>query len=356
MKKILLLTKTSWNEAPRIRHQIAFLLKKRGFEVHFVEKNSYQSVLIKKREEDGIYFYSHSEFIHHQLRYNSILQALNNRVIVYYLRRIFRKTEFDYVINFNYDYSFLRQFFPNSQLISFINDDFESMAKIGMRKQISKQLEKTCKSSDKVITVSYPLLSKLLPFNKKTSILFPWASNKYKLPKKGYDRNVILYFGYVGRLDWEVIDDLVKQTNYKFRFIGPVSGKLEKQKIIELSQNFSRFQYIPFVDIDKLNVNDVFCSILPYDVNIESNQACSISNRALNLLSLGIPLVYANLNNLLEAPETILRKNGNFKDYVESLNFFFDNFNSVQPEIEGFLENHYELNRWKQLEEIFKKV
>lgn len=352
MKKIILLTKTKWSESPRIRHQIARLFNKKGYEVHFVEKSSYSSFFVKKRKEEGIYFYSHPELIHHQLRYNSLLQLLNNLIVKFYLRRITKGVKFQYVINFNYDYFFLTSIFSTSQIISFINDDFESMAKFGMRKQISKQLKKTCESSNDLITVSYPLHTRLKKFNSKTNILFPWASKHYKRPKINQKRNVVLYFGYIGRLNWSIIEKLINQTNYTYRFIGPCSSNKDKFKLERLVANINRVEYISFSELENLKVDDVFCSLLPYDVDIESNQACTISNRALNLLSLGIPLVYANLKNLIKAPKTIMRKNDNLNEYKKSLEYYYINFDKVQPDIKAFLNNHYEDNRWDQITHI----
>lgn len=352
MNKVLILTKTNWQEAPRLRHQITRLLSKKEFDIHFVEKNTYLKLKILKRQEEGISFYKHPELIHHQLRYHSFIQNCNNRIVKYYLKKLFKNETFDYIINFNYDYVFLKELFPRSVIVSFINDDFESMAKWKMKSQIREQLANTCTSSNHVITVSYPLLDKLKQFNKNTSLIFPWAKNNYVQPKITKDRKTVLYFGYIGRLNWSIIDALVSQTQYNFRFIGPCSGKVETKKIKDLTERNSNFNHISFVHLKDLDTSDVFCSILPYDENIESNQACTISNRALNLLALGLPLAYANLKYLIKAPNTIIRKNTTVQDYINSLDFFHSNFDRIQGDINIFMEGHYEENRWSQLKEI----
>ena len=352
MKTILLITKTNWSEPPRLRHQVAKLLIDKGFKVLFIEKNTYKSIFLKQRKEDNIHFFSHSEFIHHQLRYLPVIQSINNYIEIKYLKKIEKTQPFDLIINFCYDYHFLKNLFPEKKVVTIINDDFEEQAKFGMKAQIKNQLKKTSKNSDTVLTVSYPLYDKLSSYNSNVKLFLPWSGQKYKKPTESKDRrNVVLYFGFVSRLNWTVVHDLIKENRYKFRFVGPTVRKSDKMKIIELTK-FKNFEYISFASLNELDVSDVFCSILPYNTNIKSVQACTVSNRAFNLLSLGIPLVYSNLTNIIEAPKSIIRTNCSLEDYNVTFNYFHENFHKIQNDIEMFLENHYQETRWSILEEL----
>lgn len=355
MKKVLILTKTNWNEAPRIRHQITRLLKEKGYEVTFVEKNTYKSLFINTRREDEIEFFSHAELIHHQLRYIPIIQKANNFVVKHYLSKILRKIEFDFIFNFCYDYSFLKEIAPGKKIITMIEDDFESQAKFAMTRQIRNQVRKTCANSDHVLTVSYPLLNKIKTYNKNVTMLFPWSQRKYVAPKLGMKRNTVLYFGYVGRLDWDRIEELIKTTDYNYRFIGPTDKQKDENMVKNLLSQYKNFQYIQYSSIEALQLDDVFCSILPYNPNKKSVQMCTVSNRAFNLLSLGLPLAYADLKYLIEAPNTVIRKNRTTDEYKETLNFFYKNFYSAQKDIEVFLNDHYKEDRWKILNEVINE-
>ncbi|PWH83878.1 hypothetical protein DIS18_04815 [Algibacter marinivivus] len=353
MKNAFILTKTNWDEAPRIRHQITYLLKENGYNVFFIEKNNYKSFLIKGRIEEGINFFSHAELIHHQLRYFPIIQRLNNFVVKKYLKKISKNLHIDFIVNFNYDYTFLRELFPNKKIITFINDDFEEQSKFGMRKQIRNQTQATCTNSDYVLTVSYPLFDKIKRYMDNVAILFPWSQKRYIFPENSISkRNTVLYFGFIGRLDWDTVELLVEKTNYNFRFIGPSIREKDSDKITLLQKRYSNFEYVSYVTWGNLDLSDVFCSILPYNSELKSVQACTISNRAFNLLSFGIPLVYADLKHIIQAPNSVIRTNKNFKEYEESLKFFFDNFYDIQIDIEKFLKNHYKENRWQILERI----
>jgi hypothetical protein len=350
MKRILILTKTNWNEAPRIRHQITRLLRSKGFEITFLEKNTYKSFFIRKRKEEGIQFYSHPELIHHQLRYFSIIQWANNFVVQFYLKKILRYISFDLVFNFCYDYSFLRKLVGNKKIITMIEDDFESQAKFGMAHAIRNQVRKTCINSDHVLTVSYPLMDKLKEYTNDVRMLFPWSQKKYSPPDKNLKRDTVLYFGYVHRMEWSVVEKLIRETEHRFRFVGPTGKNQDVKMVRHLKQAYDNFEYVPFSNLSNLKLDDVFCSILPYDPERKSVQACTISNRAFNLLSIGLPLVYADLNALLEAPDTVIRKNRTFEDYQRSFSFFRENFDNVQSDIENFLNAHYEQDRWEVLE------
>ncbi len=355
MKRALILTKTNWNEPPRIRHQVTRLLKNNGYEITFIEQNSYKNIFIKKRVEEGITFYGHSELIHHQLRRYSFIQMANNAVVKFYLRKILKQIEFDFIINFCYDYSFLPELADGKKVITIINDDFEAQAKLGMEEQIRNQMRETCKNSDAVLTVSYPLYDKLTSYKDNVTLFFPWSQNRYKKPKDTGQRNTVLYWGFVGRMDWPMIENIVKNTSYNYRFVGPPDRAIDEKMVPELLNKYSNFEHIPYSTLDDLELEDVFCSIIPYNPKKESVQACTVSNKAFNLLSAGLPLVYADLKYLIKAPKTVLQKNSTLEEYVASIGFYHQNFYEVQGDIESFLNDHYEADRWNILKQIIEK-
>lgn len=353
--RVLILTKTNWNEPPRIRHQITRLLKAKGYQITYVEKNSYKNLFIKHRTEEDIKFYAHAELIHHQLRYHPIIQWANNFVVKFYLRKIFPRVEFDFILNFCYDYSFLKDLAPGKKIITMVEDDFESQAKFGMTRQIRDQVHKTCKGSDAVLTVSYPLFDKLKAYNSNVKMLFPWSQSQYQQPKETRERNTVLYFGFIHRMDWGMVEDLIKNTQYNYLFVGPPAKSNDVRMLDHLKNTYSNFECISYSSIKDLRTDNVFCSILPYDSTIKSVQACTVSNRAFNLLSMGLPLVYADLHHLIKAPSTVIRKNSSLEEYMASLKYFKENFYEVQDDIKEFLSSNYENDRWNILKSTIEE-
>ncbi len=352
---IIIFTKTNWDEPPRIRHQLTRLLYSHGHKIIFFEKSSFRQLKTIKHQEEGINFIKHFELIHHQLRPLKLLVKLNQTVTKYLIRKNLIKENIDFILNFNYDYSFLRDLFPNKRIITIINDDFVAQAKPWMIDSIYEQLKTTCKHSDMIFAVSYPLCEQLKQFNKNTYILLPWAERKYRLPTITQEkRNVVLYWGYIDhRLNWNVIDHLIN-NNIKLRFVGDVGSNIKNK--IEKYTYFDNFELLPSTDINKLNMEDVCCSILPYDTKRAEMRVVTVNNRVFRLLSYGIPLIYSDLPYLIETPNTVITKCKSNEDYINAIDYFSSSFSSSQTDIEKFLMDHYSDIRYNYLLEKINSV
>ena len=351
-KKIVIFTKTNWNEPPRIRHQLTRLLSSYGHEVLFFEKSDFRQFSAVKHEDEGINFIKHFELLHHQLRPFGFLVRINKMIASYFIQKYVDEDDIDFIVNFNYDYSFLKKIFPKKKMITIINDDFVAQAKPWMYGSIHKQLKATCEKSDTVFTVSYPLCDALKKFNENTHLLLPWAEKHYSAPSQGRTkRDIVLYWGYIdNRIDWSTTDYLVR-NNVKLRFVGSVHTMAQKR--IESYKDYDNFQLVAPTSIEVLSFDDVMCSILPYDATRIDMKAVTVSNRAFQLLSYGIPLVYSDLPSLINAPSTVITKCKTNADYLDAIEYFSFHFDLCQVEIEKFLEEHYAESRYHDL---FEKV
>jgi hypothetical protein len=146
-----------------------------------------------------------------------------------FIRKYYTANEVpDLIINFNYDFGFLKEMFPSIPLITFINDDFIAQAKPWMKKAIASRLEETCSASDSVLTVSYPLLRQVTMHNSRSHLFLPWAEEKYSQPSESKERNVVLYFGFINhRVDFKVLEKIADE-NIFLRLIGPVQRTVDK--------------------------------------------------------------------------------------------------------------------------------
>jgi len=351
--KVLIITRTNWDEAPRIRHQMCNMMLKQGNEVVFLEKptNSILSPLKLREEKEGLTLGTYPELMHHQLKFTKLFQYLNAKFVIRKLKNLIENNNFDLVLNFNYDYSYLSNFFEPRKFISIINDNFIAQGKPWMKKSIREQMESTCALSYATLSVSYPL-KKLVDKSSNNSLLFiPWCEVEYKKPKPMKLRNIVLYYGYINeRIDWTVIEGLLER-NISIRFVGPVAGNATKQELIRL-QHFPDFEVKGACSFEKLDLTDVCCSIAPYRKDIESVRACTISNRAFRLLSSGIPVVYPNLPYLIKAPKTVIFGASSLQEYFEIINFYMRNFDSCQNDILDFLDGHSEQDRYNSLMSI----
>ncbi|HLG35415.1 MAG TPA: hypothetical protein VI757_11090, partial [Bacteroidia bacterium] len=352
---IAFFTRTPWNEMPRIRHQLANLLTAHGHHVTFFEKadSTSSSPQIISKELTVVAL---PEVLHHQLRpLRSIGDAANifprNFISKYYSDL----TSPDIIVNFNYDFSFLREIFLDIPLITFINDDFIAQAKPWMKKIISERLAETCIVSDAVLTVSYPLFRQASKYNSNSHLFLPWAEKKYSQPTAGKERNSVLYFGYINhRVDFKVLEKIADAT-ILLRLIGPVQRTVDHAALEKLLLH-KNVSLLPPQLLSEIDLSDVCCSIMSYDVKVESVNACSISNRAFNLLSYGIPLLQPAFPEVVPASEKIIRYCTSSKDYLTGIEYFKNNFFDSQNEIQKFLTGNYSDNRYDFIRRIFNEL
>lgn len=344
---IAFFTRTSWIEMPRIRHQLAALLTANGHLVTFFEKADFTSPASPRIISEHLTIVPLPEIIHHQLRPFRSIGSAANIFPKNFIRKYYSATaQPDLILNFNYDFSFLREIFPRTPLVTFINDDFIAQAKPWMKKIITERLAESCTVSDAVLTVSHPLLRQVSKHNNNSHLFFPWAEKEYSAPAAGKERNVVLYFGYINhRIDFSILEKIAR-TKIQLRLIGPVQDRVDKAGLTKLLQhrNVSLLEARPLAEVD---FSDVCCSVSPYDTKVESVNACSISNRGFNLLSNGIPLVHAKLAEQMDAPQTVIRYCKSAEDYLYAIEYFKNNFSGAQKDIQNFLEGNYPADRYQ---------
>jgi len=346
---VVIFTKTNWNEAPRIRHQITDLLRKKGKKVIFFQKASqsrFRSTITKV--DDGFYLVDYYELLHHQLKFTSSLVALNNVLLERTISTLLKNFEVDFIINFNYDYSFLKNIFQKEKIITLINDDFIAQAKNYRKSMAKKLLRDTCKNSDAVFGVSYSIVKQLTHYNANTKLFLPWALEKYVAPSHNLSRNVVLFYGYINnRLNWKIIEEMFEH-NIKLRFVGPVNDNC-KERMASYKIKYKTFEYAGMSDIEELYTEDVLVSIIPYIEDSAEIQAITINNKAFNLLSKGLPLIYPDLPNLIKVNKNIISKYKSIDDIDSIVEYFSEFFYNIQNDLKVFLEEHYENSRYQLL-------
>ena len=347
-------SKTNWDEYPRIRHQMARMLSKRGHQVLFFQKPTY---LFGARPitnvEKNIWVATVPELFHHQLKINKIIKNISDLFFEYKLKKLIQNfNEPDYIINFNYDYDFLNKIFKK-KIIFIINDDFIDMAKWWMKKQAKKLELSTIRNSNCVLTVSKKIIGKYQNFSKKVHLFLPWSQNKYIKPKINKDRNTILIFGYIdNRIDWDLINYLIKSTNYNLKFVGPILDTKVRLKISEMNQ-FHNFSYQEPTKLDKLILNNVFCSLIPYKKETKGVDAVTLSNRTMQILSHGIPVITKEMAYTMTIDEVIFTYNS-IEDLIKKTNQIKTTFQKLQNKIKLYLNKNNEVERYKYFIKIVK--
>ena len=351
--RFVLFTKTPWAEPPRLRHQVAQMLARRGHDVTFFEKNR---PLGRRRgwDSDGIHVRGHGELLHHQLRVTRGLSSLN---WIFERNEIRRQVPCDpdtVVINFNYDYCHLRDIFPRQPILSIFNDDFVEGSRWFSRKEVRRVQAETARISDHALAVSYPLLDRLREATPRASLFLPWARRGYRRPPDSGKRDAMLCWGYVNeRLDVPAMTGVLNR-GVRIHFVGPV----QRTPVIEKLLRHPNSILHPEAQLDELGpvLAECACSILPYDPGAPMVSAITVNNRAFEILSAGLVLLYADLPALINAPPNVIYRCRSVDDYMEAFRAARVGFEGVQPDIEAFLKDHTEEKRYEQLMNLVREA
>ncbi len=337
-----------------MRHQLAQLLTARGFQVIFFEKPRYlfQTLSPARSVQRNLYVMQYKELVHHKLRLTARLQLLNASTTTRSIRASLDEHEVckeDVIINFNYEYFFLRRLFPSNIIVTLINDDFTSTAILGYQKPLLWALRKTLAMSDAVFAVSVPL-QRLLSRYKETALFLPWADQEYVKPETRKNRDTILFWGYVnGRLDFELVEQLLIQASSKdphmrIQFVGPLDAKAKR--VMSRLQTFRNCEYLGAATLRQLDVDRMIGGIMPYRTNLPEIDVCTLPNKALQLLARGLPLLISGMPNFIQRPFVIpLVRDDPYSSVEETRN----RFDSVQCSIEEFVSANTAAARLKQL-------
>ena len=361
MKRCVFFTKTDWSEPPRLRHQLALLLKDNGHQVLFFEKPN-NSFLHAKRastqNETNLEFYRTSELYHHKLRLNSTLRHINAYWEKVRITKIIKRSSIsknDVVINFNYDYFFLRSLFPNNKIITIINDDFWCRAILGYEKPLKDALRLTCRSSDVVLTVSEPLLEQLSEFC-NAQLFLPWSNAEYSKANYVPERTNLLFWGHINnRLNYEYIGKLADALNdiksrLSIQFVGPVEKNINR--------NFYDLVEKPNIklsgpqDLANLELEETLAALIPYVEGNKADDVTTLPNKAFPMLANGLPLLITGMPNFLKAP-FVLRLEKTMEEDLKLITSLPKIFDSLQPPISTYVNQNTGRDRYMQIRSHF---
>lgn len=359
MMKYIFFSKTMYNEAPRLRHQLAQLLNDYGHPVIFYQNPKYLFSINKnstdnRRVNNLLEIRQSHQIIHHQLRLFSPLKKINEYVECKSIRKISLDIDSsDIIINFNYDYFFLRSLFPNNRIITVINDDFVGQARFFQGKHVLKSLSKTLADSNMTLTVSYPLFSQAKKFSDDVQLFLPWAMESYVSPKNTIRDSVLLWSYLDYKIDIKLLDFILSaHPYYSFDIVGPASNKIKKL-LEKLQTKHKNLNVLPPKKLNELRLAQYFCSILPYRTGIRHVEAVTAANKTFQLLSKGLPLITYGMPNFLEH-EAIFKSNS-YLDFSENINIANKKFYELQPSISKLIDENSASVRYNQITTIANK-
>lgn len=319
MSTFVVLTHTDWTEAPRLRHQVAQLLLEHGHTVYWFERAG--GPLGRKASEPAAaaragtpakaapHVVATRRLVHHQLRVVPPLHWANARFLVPQLKRFVRDKNIGpdaIIINFNFDYYFLRQVFPQNRIITIINDDFEGMSKLPFRSHLTWALKRTCQMSDSVLAVSKSLVARLRLWS-DAKLFVPWAVTPYQEPHGDISqRTKLLFWGFVNRrLDVDMLERVSEHLRtahptFSILIVGPVEGA-DGRAIQARLEARGNVEFRGRSNLSDLPMDQVLAAIIPYRRHPETD-AIYQTNKTMQLLSHGLPLLISGMPDFVQLP------------------------------------------------------
>ena len=355
MHRFIFFTKTNWDETPRLRHQLASLLKDYGHEIIFFQKPNFFWQKPSKNKFKNHNLEKTTQLIHHQFRFFESLSKFNAITESFSISRALEKysvTPNDIVLNFNYDYYFLRDLFPKNQIFTIINDDFVAQSKFFNGRHVKRHLSRVCSISNAVLTVSEPLKKQLSEWS--IPILFlPWSETDYTAPIVKEKNSLLIWASINKIIDCNLLDRLAKKFKLvNFSLIGPTSADFKKEIDILISNN-NNITLSPPQSLNEINFNHYFASILPYKRGNPSTEAVTLANKSLRLMSKGLPLIVHGMPHFLE--HKAIFKCSNFEDVCHAIENTLANFWGLQGDIKNLVDQNCSEQRYQQLMTIVNR-
>jgi hypothetical protein len=353
--RFVFFTKTAWHEPPRLRHQLAQLLAADGSEVLFAEKPG----LLERPPATGevpsrIRLFRHRELLHHKLRIGPPLRGLNRAWTAPSIRRsastlgIARE---DVIVNFNYEYYFLRDLFPGNAIVTIINDDFIARALPLCKETLHEAQRMTCRASDAVLTPSVVLQEQLRPYC-EPQLFLPWADTPFRQASDSTKRDTVLYWGFIDwRLDYAFMESLARRLaevapEVQFLFVGPTERGSDQQALFRAHPNV---RLAPSSKLDALPLDRIFASVIPFRGGVEGCDAIVMPNKAFQLLARGIPLLVTGMPRFAQEPFVFRLDQG---DAVASVLRSREQFASLQAGMRTFIDGNGPAGRLQQFRAI----
>jgi len=341
----VLVTHTRWSESPRIRHQVARLLRDAGHRVLFVERADYPwagTLPSAVEVEPGITVTRTTRLIHHQFRVHSSLHRVDAWHVARQLRAAVERwspaPNFT-VVNFTHDGWFLRETFPAHRIVTVIHDDFEAQSRLPFAGHITWALERTCRNSDTVLAVSEPLRERLSAWC-SPELFLPWAVVPYRRPfAPGASRRILLFWGYVDTgVDLDRVEEVASHlaqrgADWKVLLVGPTQGKGVRAPIVRRLSRFSNIEVRDPMPLDALPLEETLAALLPYRRS-PITDSVTLANKSMQLLARGLPLLISAMPRYLEAPFVIrLDQSEGIAAAIEPC---VERFEALQASISGY--------------------
>ncbi len=372
MNTAVIITTTQWNEAPRIRHQIARQLA-RFYRVLFVETptswSQEGSNQIPEEVASNIWRYRLRPAIKPLRRlknYSSIANWIVNTSHINELNRVLEQFPGNYILfNFNCDFIEIMRWDLFCLKVYFCNDNFASMATNMLSRQITIQRQtQVATTAHLCLAVSYPLVDSLKTINSNTLLFLPGHEverEKINIPSRDSHTVKVVFMGYINRrLEFNWLEYAAAQTDIEVHLVGPVQIgespnnpiEIDRSLYERLKQNIFFYEPMYGEDLSRfLSKMDVCC--IPYTLKMEANIAITTSNKFFTYLALGKPIVISDLPHYIDVGAKVTYRAKSKESFVAQIR------NAMEEDSEQLRQKRFKIadeNTWQKRGDNLKEI
>jgi glycosyltransferase involved in cell wall biosynthesis len=303
-------TITSWDETPRIRHQVTRQLMRfcnvLYVELPFAAARAHDEL----RAQDGsLLVFRPASGANLARRLRNHLGLLRRWYDGMLVRRIERTAnELGYreaaLVNFQFDFDAVMRSRLFTRKLYLCNDEFQGDARAWVRSLNLHSEHEVVRNADLSLAVSFPLLEKLQRITPRAHLLLPGHESMIDAEVGTRPRTPPVHVCCMGFLNSRLVGGwlaaLADDPRMRLTLIGPIENPQDWATLLARPGVTHHGTLVGAELQRRLREADVF--VMPYDVTQDALRAITAPNKLFQYLACGRPVVCSNLPSLIKLP------------------------------------------------------